>query len=340
LVEKRIAQLRQEVEEQLGSAQTASDLETLRVRFLGRKGPIQDLMSSLRDASSEERPRLGKLINDLKVHVEGRLSILEADLSGREQLERLRTEQMDITLPGRRPRVGRLHPVTQMMERLLDVHRQLGFSVQDGPEVDSDYHNFGALNFAPDHPARDMQDTFYVGPDLLLRTHTSNTQVRVMERHGAPLRIAAPGRCFRNEDVTARSHVQFHQVEGLYIDRDVSFADLQATLKELLSRLFDQALELRFRPSYFPFVEPGVEVDVSCTVCKGEGCPLCKGTGWLEILGAGLVHPNVLTSGGLDPEIYSGFAWGIGVERLVMLETGISDIRLLFENDLRLLSQC
>jgi phenylalanyl-tRNA synthetase alpha chain len=215
----------------------------------------------------------------------------------------------------------------------------MGFSVQLGPDVDTDYYNFGGLNFAPDHPARDMQDTFYLAPAHLLRTHTSNVQVHIMETHAPPIRVIAPGRCFRNEDISARSHVFFHQVEGFYIDKHVTFADLFSTMDEFLAKLFGQKIQTRYRPSYFPFVEPGMEVDIRCISCQGVGCRLCKQTGWLEILGTGLIHPNVLKKGKIDPEVYSGYAWGMGIERITMLLHDIRDIRLFTENDLRFLEQ-
>ena len=226
-----------------------------------------------------------------------------------------------------------------MLDEIVDILMGMGFSVQYGPEIESDYYNFGALNFTDDHPARDMQDTFYITDKLLLRTHTSNTQMRVMEANKPPIRVIAPGKVYRNETITARSHVFFQQVEGFYIDKDVTFADLQTTMKEFLSKLFNRDVETRFRPSYFPFVEPGMEVDLRCLSCKGLGCSLCKQTGWLEILGAGMIHPEVLKNANIDPEVYSGFAWGMGVERLVLLKHGVKDIRMFSENDMRFLKQ-
>jgi phenylalanyl-tRNA synthetase alpha chain len=244
-----------------------------------------------------------------------------------------------VTLPGRRRFPGRKHVVTQVLDEMIDIMRGMGFSVQYGPDIDTDYYNFEALNFPPDHPARDMQDTFYVAPNVLLRTHTSNIQTRVMETQKPPIRIIAPGKAYRNETITARSHVFFHQVEALYIDRDVTFADLLATMKEFLVKVFHESLEVRFRPSYFPFVEPGMEVDVRCLSCRGAGCGLCKNSGWLEVAGAGMVHPEVLKNGDIDPEVYTGFAWGMGVERLVLLKYGVNDIRMFTENDMRFLRQ-
>lgn len=331
--------LKQEVEGELRGAGTLKSLEAVKVRYLGKKGPVQDLMKGLRDCSPEERPLMGKAVNDLKVHLEQLAATLEEQLLSKEESSRLATETLDVTAPGRLRRQGGAHPVSAMMNELLTVHRELGFSVQYGPDIETDFYNFEALNFGPDHPARDMHDTFYLAPHILLRTHTSNTQVRVMEKQAPPIRIAAPGRCYRNEDITPRSHIFFHQVEGVYIDKGVTFADLLQTLEDLLHALFGPDVKTRFRPSYFPFVEPGLEVDVSCLACDGAGCNLCKKTGWLEILGAGMVHPEVLKSGGIDPEEYSGYAWGIGVERLILLKQGVNDIRLFAENRLDFLQQ-
>lgn len=296
-------------------------------------------MLELKNCSAEERPNLGKLINALKEELSSHCDNTLARITQEELQRQLEAEWIDVTLPGRLSHTGASHPITQMLDRILSILSDMGFSIQLGPDVDSDHYNFGALNFPKDHPARDMQDTFYLDADLLLRTHTSNAQVRVMEQHKPPIRIVVPGRAFRNENISARSHVFFHQVEGLMVDRDVTFSDLLATLEEFLSKLLGEKVQTRFRPSYFPFVEPGLEVDVQCTACKGSGCRICKHTGWLEILGAGMVHPNVLRNGGIDPEQYSGYAWGMGIERLTMLFADIPDIRYFTHNDLRFLKQ-
>jgi phenylalanyl-tRNA synthetase alpha chain len=336
---EKIGQLRQQFKLELGSVKKAQDVEQLKVRFLGKKGPVQDLMAALRDSSPEQRPLLGKEINDLKVELadlceKALFSFQEAELSAR-----IASERLDVTLPGRRRFMGRKHPLTHFLDEIIDILAGMGFSVQYGPDIDSDWYNYEGLNFPPDHPAREMQDTFYIDTNMLLRSHTSNTQLRVMEKVKPPLRIIAPGTVYRNENISARSHVFFHQVEGLYVDRDVSFADLFSTMEEFWSKLLHQKIEVRFRPSYFPFVEPGLEIDIGCTQCQGQGCPLCKKSGWLEVAGAGMVHPEVLKNGGIDPEHYSGYAWGMGVERLAMLRYGIDDIRLFADNDLRFLSQ-
>lgn len=334
-----IEKLKTEFDSELQTAASSNQLEDIKVKYLGKKGPIQDLMKSLKDVAPEERPITGKIINDLKEHVASAIEKIQSEIVAKEDTSRLEEEKLDVSLPGNRSFAGRKHIINQVLDEIIDILVGMGFSVQSGPDIDTDYYNFEALNFAADHPARDMQDTFYIAPNVLLRTHTSNVQVRVMEANAPPLRIIAPGKVYRNETITARSHVFFQQVEAIYIDKDVSFADLRATMTEFLSKLFHTDVEVRFRPSYFPFVEPGMEVDLGCLSCKGAGCQLCKHTGWLEIAGAGMVHPNVLKNAGIDPEKYSGFAWGIGVERLVLLKHGVKDIRQFTENDMRFLKQ-
>lgn len=338
-LEHAIRQIREEAARDLQESIQAKEIESLRVKYFGKKGRLQELMEALRDCPPAEKPIAGKSINDLKAELSVRFAELQEVVDNRELHERLERERLDITLPGRISWLGRKHVVTRAMDEALEILTEMSFSVQYGPEMETDYYNFEALNFPKDHPARDMQDTFYITGDLVMRTHTSNTQVRVMEASAPPIRIAAPGRCFRNEDISPRSHVMFHQIEGLYIDRDVTFADLFVTLGEFYKRFFGKQLEIRFRPSYFPFVEPGMEVDIECLSCDGAGCHVCKQTGWLEVAGAGMVHPEVMKFGGIDPEEYSGYAWGGGVERLAMLRYGITDIRLFYENNLNFLSQ-
>lgn len=325
--------------DELAQVKTTSDLETIKVKYLGKKGPIQQLMKDLRELSPIERPVVGKDVNDLKEFMTKRCEELESELIAKEEKVQLANETLDETLPGRRSSIGRKHPLTQTLEEIVSILSGMGFSVQDGPEVDTDYYNFEALNFPPDHPARDMQDTFYITPHVLLRTHTSNIQARIMEVNKPPIRIIATGKVYRNEEINSRSHVFFHQVEAVYIDEHVNFSDLFATMDLFLAKLFKRDVITRYRPSYFPFVEPGLEVDIGCLSCQGSGCHLCKHTGWLEIAGAGMIHPEVLRNGGIDPEKYTGFAWGMGLERLVILLRGIQDIRMFTENDLRFLSQ-
>lgn len=334
-MESSVHSLRREFQGDLQKIQSAREVEQLKVKYLGKKGPIQALMLGLRDTSSEERPRLGKMINDLKEECSQLCEQALAACIHAERAQQLSTEKIDITLPGRRRSLGIKHPLNQVMDEMLDIFMGMGFSVQYGPEIDSDYYNYEGLNFPPDHPARDMQDTFYITPHQLLRSHTSNTQLRVMEKHPPPIRIVAPGTVYRNESISARSHVFFHQIEGLYVEKGVTLSDLFATMEAFWSRFFGKTVAMRFRPSYFPFVEPGVEIDIGCVACQQQGCRLCKFSGWLEVAGAGMVHPEVLKNGGIDPEVYSGYAWGLGTDRAAMLRYGIKDIRAFAENDFR-----
>jgi phenylalanyl-tRNA synthetase alpha chain len=334
-----ISQIEQDFKSELSKIQDLKDAESLKVKYLGKKGLISDLMPRLKDAAPEERKSLGALINQLKTIVEEDVRVLFQTFLEIEQQKALEQERIDVTLPGRKKTLGKAHPIHTVLEQMIDTFRQLGFTVAYGPDVDSDYYNFEGLNYPSDHPARDMQDTFYVDPKNLLRSHTSNTQLRIMEHSKPPIRVVIPGTVYRNENISARSHVFFHQVEGLYIDKNVSYGDLIATLKEFWNRLFKKQIKTRFRPSFFPFVEPGLEMDIECSVCSGSGCRICKHTGWLEVLGGGMVHPEVLRNGGLDPEEYSGFAFGMGIERMAMLFYGVTDIRAFAENDIRFLKK-
>lgn len=338
-VKQKFATIRAEFETDLQDAPSVQALEALLVKYLGKKGPIQQLMKELKDATAEERPALGKLINDLKEEFTLQLTTKRTMLLQQEEKKALLDEKLDVTLPGRSRFAGRRHLLTHVMDEIIDILVEMGFSVQYGPDIDTEYYNFEALNFPPEHPARDMQDSFYITPSVLLRTQTTNIQARIMETHKPPIRIISPGRAYRNEAVSARSHVFFHQIDAFYVNKGVTFAELLATMDEFLQKLFKQDVPIRYRPSYFPFVEPGMEVDVSCLVCGGKGCSICKHTGWLEVAGAGMVHPEVLKNGGIDPEVYSGYAWGFGIERLVMVKYGIKDIRIFTENDQRFLKQ-
>ena len=338
-MKEKIADLKQAFEGEINRAGSTAEVQGIRVKYLGRKSAIQSLMQELRLASTEMRPQLGALINQLKEHVSAQIEAHLERLASEEMQASLSLEQVDITLPGRKKFVGSNHPISHMLEEVTQILIGMGFSVQESPEIESDYYNYEGLNYPPDHPARDMQDTFYIAPDLLLRSHTTAIQQRLFEKVSPPIRILCAGKCYRNETITARSHVFFHQVDVLYVDREVTFSDLLAAQEAFYHKLFNQKIFLRFRPSYFPFVEPGMEVDIRCTSCRGKGCGLCKQTGWLEVAGAGMVHPNVLKKGDLDPEIYSGYAWGLGIERLCMLRHGIHDIRLFTENDFSFLSQ-
>lgn len=338
-MQEKIREIRDQFQLELSQIDSVKGIEQFMVKYLGKKGLVQELMTFLRNCNPEERPLMGKEINILKEEITSLCDQALKGLSHAEAMKKIEEEKLDITLPGKRRFKGKKHPIYLLRDEIISILSSMGFSVQYGPDIDTDYYNYEGLNFPPDHPARDMQDTLYITPELLLRSHTSNTQLRVMEKQKPPIRIIAPGTVYRNETISARSHVFFHQVEGLYINKGVSFADLFTTLEEFFSKLFKKQIKTRFRPSYFPFVEPGVEVDIHCTACSGEGCRLCKHTGWLEVAGAGMVHPEVLKNGGIDPEEYSGYAWGMGIERLAMLLYDVKDIRMFTENDLRFLSQ-
>src|SRR5690606_26122544 len=333
-----LEQLLADGREAIAKARTLGELDAVRVSYLGKKGHSTEQLKGLGRLPAEERPRAGQAINEVKQALLGALEARQQQLEA-EQLERaLESERIDVTLPGRGQDVGGLHPVTRTIQRIEALFTSIGFSVAEGPEVEDDYHNFEALNIPAHHPARTMHDTFYFDDRHLLRTHTSPVQIRVMEKLGAPVRIIAPGRTYRcDSDVTHTP--MFHQVEGLLVDEGVTFADLKGILVEFMRNFFERDLELRFRPSYFPFTEPSAEVDISCVICSGAGCRVCKNTGWLEVLGCGMVHPEVFRHVGIDPERYTGYAFGAGLERLAMLRYGVDDLRIFFENDLRFLRQ-
>jgi phenylalanyl-tRNA synthetase alpha chain len=334
--EGKVQAIQEEALREIRAAATAADLERLRVKFLGRKGAITLVLRGLKDLAPDRRRRVGQEANQAKQALEEALDQALADLKA--AARRAPREELDVTLPGRRPPLGHLHPLTRITQEICDIFLHLGFEAVEGPEVELDYYNFEALNIPADHPARDMQDTFYFNDRVLLRTQTSPMQIRVMEQRRPPVRIIAPGRVYRRDSDITHSPM-FHQVEGLLVDRRVSFADLKGVLLAFAHQMFGPEVSLRFRPSYFPFTEPSAEVDVSCVICRGEGCRVCKITGWLEVLGAGMVHPAVFEAVGYDPEEYTGFAFGLGIERIAMLKYGIDDIRLFFENDLRFLRQ-
>ncbi|MEQ9725980.1 phenylalanine--tRNA ligase subunit alpha [Pseudomonas sp. WHRI 8822A] len=313
-------------------------LEQLRVHYLGKKGELTQVMKTLGNLSAEERPKAGALINSAKERVQDALNSRKEILESAALSAKLAAERIDVTLPGRGQASGGLHPVTRTLERVEQFFTRIGYGISEGPEVENDYHNFEALNIPGHHPARAMHDTFYFNANMLLRTHTSPVQVRTMESQQPPIRIVCPGRVYRCDSDITHSPM-FHQVEGLLVDEGVSFADLKGTIEEFLRVFFEKPLGVRFRPSFFPFTEPSAEVDMQCVMCSGKGCRVCKQTGWLEVMGCGMVHPNVLRMSGIDPEKYSGFAFGMGVERLAMLRYGVNDLRLFFDNDLRFLAQ-
>ena len=313
-------------------------LEQLRVHYLGKKGELTQVMKTLGNLSAEERPKAGALINSAKERVQDALNSRKDILESAALSAKLAAERIDVTLPGRGQASGGLHPVTRTLERVEQFFTRIGYGIAEGPEVENDYHNFEALNIPGHHPARAMHDTFYFNANMLLRTHTSPVQVRTMESQQPPIRIVCPGRVYRCDSDITHSPM-FHQVEGLFVDEGVSFADLKGTIEEFLRVFFEKPLGVRFRPTFFPFTEPSAEVDMQCVMCSGKGCRVCKQTGWLEVMGCGMVHPNVLRMSGIDPEKYSGFAFGMGVERLAMLRYGVNDLRLFFDNDLRFLAQ-
>lgn len=324
----------------LRDAHSEAEVEQVRIRFLGRKGELTATVRSLRDVPAAERPVVGAYLNQIKDELERRVEESLATVRQAERERRIAAERVDVTLPGRRRIPGHRHPLTQTLEEIVDIFVGMGFSVAEGPEIEDEYHNFTALNVPADHPARDMQDTLFVTDGYVLRTHTSPVQIRVMETHQPPLRVIAPGACYRH-DYDATHSPMMHQIEGFMVDRHISFADLKGVLTLALRRLFGEQTRLRFRASFFPFTEPSAEVDIGCVLCRGGDpqCKMCKGSGWLEILGSGLIDPNVFAAVGYDPEAVSGFAFGLGVDRVAMLKYQINDIRLLFANDMRFLQQ-
>ena len=338
-MEKELVQLIKEAELAVQAASDLQSLDQVRVNYLGKKGSITAQMKSLGKLSAEERPKAGQIINQAKQAVQSSIETKKSALEDEKLNAQLSSETIDVTLPGRSHGIGGLHPVTRVLNRIEDLFNQLGFEIAVGPEIEDDFHNFEALNIPESHPARAMHDTFYINENLLLRTHTSPVQIRAMKDREPPLKLIAPGRVYRcDSDVTHTP--MFHQVEGLMVDEQVTFTDLKAVLIEFLHQFFERDdLAVRFRPSYFPFTEPSAEADIECVMCGGEGCRVCSHTGWLEVLGCGMVHPNVFKHVDIDSEKYTGFAFGMGVERLAMLRYGVNDLRLFFENDLRFLKQ-
>ncbi len=341
-MEEKINRLKQEAAELIRQqVKNLSELNDIRVKYLGKKGEITGFLRGLGQLSQEDRPRLGQIVNEARRQIEALIAEKNAELKEHEMADRLANETLDVTLPGRHTWRGRLHPLTLTLNRIKDIFLAMGFSVEEGPEIERDYFNFEALNLPKDHPARDMQDSFYITEEILMRTQTSPVQARTMQAHepNSPIRMIAPGRVYRRDDYDATHSPMFTQVEGLVVDEGIRFSDLKGTLELFLRKIFRENVGVRFRPSFFPFTEPSAEVDISCVMCHGKGCRVCKGTGWLEILGAGMVHPRVLEMSGYDPKKVSGFAFGLGVERIAMLSYGIDDLRLFYDNDLRFLRQ-
>jgi len=326
-------------EEALANVSQTKDLDEIKVRFLGKKGELTAILKGMKDLSNEERPIIGQLANEVRQDIEVKIEETKKVLAQKELMAKLEAENLDVTMPGKTCACGHSHPMSTVIEEISDIFIGMGYEIVDGPEVEKDYYNFEALNIPANHPAKDEQDTFYINGDILLRTQTSPVQVRTMEKGKLPIRMVCPGAVYRADEVDATHSPVFHQLEGLVVDKGITMCDLKGVLEQFAQEIYGKDTQVKFRPSFFPFTEPSVEVDVTCSECGGKGCRVCKGSGWIEILGAGMVHPNVLRSCGIDPEEYSGFAFGIGLDRLTTTRYKISDIRLLFENDKRFLDQ-
>lgn len=338
-MQNQLLSIKEKVLTDLEQIKDKNELEALRVKSLGKKGSLTSILKQMGSLSAEERPKIGQLANRIRNELEQAISEKQVEIAKFEQEEKLKREKIDVTMPGKRSSIGHKHPLSIVLDEVKEIFMGMGFSVAEGPEVEWDYYNFEALNIPKGHPARDTQDTFYITENMLLRTQTSPVQIRVMENSEPPIRIIAPGRVFRSDAVDATHSPLFHQIEGLVVDKDITMADLKGTLEMFAKKLYGEDTKIRLRPHHFPFTEPSCEVDVSCFKCGGKGCPMCKGEGWIEILGGGMVHPKVLKNGGVDTDVYSGFAFGVGLERLVMFRFNIDDMRLLYENNLKFLEQ-
>jgi phenylalanyl-tRNA synthetase alpha chain len=336
---EEIKKIEKEVEKKFKNVKDLDQLEDLRVEYLGKKGKITQIFSKMGQVPDEKKPQVGKETNILKNKAQSLYDEIKEQKEKELKEKKLKEETIDITLPGAKVEVGHKNPFTHIIDEVVELFLGMGFSIEEGPEVENEYYNFEALNIPEDHPARDLQDTLYIDDEYLLRTHTSPVQIRTMEKQDPPIRIIAPGRVYRSDELDASHSPNFHQIEGLVIDKDISFSDLKGTIREFVHQIYGEERQIRFRPSYFPFTEPSAEVDVSCNVCKGAGCSFCSYTGWVEVLGSGMVHPNVLRMSGLDPDVYSGFAFGMGWDRIAMLKYDIDDIRVLYENDKRFIHQ-
>ncbi len=337
-MKEKLEKIKNQLLQELQNIKDINSLSVLKSKYLGKKGEISNILKGMKDLSPQQRPLMGKLVNEIKNHIEKHINSKEDGLNEEEKRKILEEEKIDVTLPPRGTSIGTLHPITQVMNEIVEIFERMGFEVVEGPEIETDFYNFEALNIPKNHPARDMQDTFYISDDLVLRTHTSPVQIRVMEKQQPPIQIIAPGKVYRCDSDVSHTPM-FHQVEGLLVNETVTFADLKGVLTEFCTIMFGEDTKVRFRPSFFPFTEPSAEVDIGCVICGSKGCRVCKDTGWLEILGCGMVDPEVFKSVNYDTTKYRGFAFGMGVERITMLKFGINDIRLFFENDLRFLSQ-
>ena len=338
-MQEKLLAIKEAAFNEIATAENSGALEEIRVKYLGKKGELTTILRGMGSLSPEERPVVGKLVNEAKGEVEAKLEEVGTAIKTKEKNAKLASEVIDISLPGKKQVIGKRHPLDLTLERMKEIFISMGFSIEDGPEVELDHYNFEALNIPKDHPARSEQDTFYINDNIVLRTQTSPIQIRTMENQEPPIKMISPGKVYRSDAVDATHSPIFYQMEGLVIDKGVTFADLKGTLELFAKKMLGENSELRFRPSYFPFTEPSAEMDATCFVCEGKGCRVCKGSGWIEILGCGMVHPNVLRNCGIDPEVYSGFAFGFGVDRMVMLKYGIDDIRALYESDMRFLNQ-
>ncbi|WP_300275997.1 phenylalanine--tRNA ligase subunit alpha [Peptacetobacter sp.] len=338
-MQEKLLELQKNALAEIAEADSIEKAESLRVKYLGKKGELTIILKGMGKLSAEERPIVGKVGNEVRSAIEDGINNAKTELKKAEQAKKLAEEVIDVTMPSKEFKVGKKHPITKIIDEVTEIFLGMGFSIAEGPEVETVRNNFDALNAPKDHPSRDMSDTFYISDDLLLRTQTSPVQIRTMEKEDLPIKIIAPGRCFRSDSPDATHSPMFHQIELLVVGKDITMTEFKGTLNTFVQKLFGNETNTKFRPHNFPFTEPSAEIDVTCFKCGGKGCPVCKGEGWIEILGAGMVHPNVLRNCGIDPEIYSGFAAGMGVERLAMLKYGIDDIRLLFENDVRFLDQ-
>ncbi len=338
-MQEKLISIKESAFNELTNADSSSKLEEIRVKYLGKKGELTTILRSMGGLSKEERPIVGKLVNEVKKEVEDNIEEKLNIIKEKEKNDKLASEVIDISMPGKKNMIGKRHPLDLTLESMKDIFISMGFTVEEGPEVELDYYNFEALNIPKNHPARSEQDTFYINDNLVLRTQTSPVQIRVMENQAPPIKMIGPGKVYRSDAVDATHSPIFYQMEGLVIDKGVTFADLKGTLELFAKKMFGDKVKTKFRPHHFPFTEPSAEMDATCFVCEGKGCRVCKGSGWIELLGCGMVHPQVLRNCGIDPEVYSGFAFGFGVDRMVMLKYGIDDIRLLYESDMRFLNQ-
>ncbi|AEF17061.1 MULTISPECIES: phenylalanine--tRNA ligase subunit alpha [Thermoanaerobacterium] len=338
-MEETLRSLLEEAKKELSSAESLKTLDEIRVKYLGKKGELTKILRGMGSLSPDERPIVGKISNEVREEIEKELTQKREEVLRQEKEKKIKSEYLDITLPGKVHEIGHKHPMTKVLDEIKDIFLGLGFSIAEGPEIELDYYNFEALNTPPDHPARDLQDTFYITKNILLRTQTSPVQVRTMEKSKPPIKVISPGRVYRSDEIDATHSPVFNQIEGLAVDEGITMGDLKGVLNLFAKRLFGSDTKTKFRPHYFPFTEPSAEMDVSCFACGGKGCRVCGYSGWIEILGSGMVHPNVLRMSGIDPEKYSGFAFGMGLDRITMLKYGIDDLRLLYENDLRFIKQ-